>query len=412
MADNLGYSIFLDPKDAVRAWEMRAPLKPTVRWTEMMHEQHATAFTVAKVAKLDLLRQIQTSLDSVIRSGGTLEEWKKGLVPELQKAGWWGTVANKELTGTDQPIIVNERRLRTIYDTNVRMSLSAGHWARIQAQKDVLPYLRYLPSSSERKRPLHMSWYGTLLPVDDEWWQTHFPPNGWFCKCHFEQVSERKMRKMGWSITPVEQIAGGPSTKWEPAGGGVFQVPAGIDNGFSFNPGTAHLRAVADKAASSIQQALDAGLEAAARKTVREIVDDAAFEQFFSIPQGRFPIAVLTKEQREMIDGSSQLVVIPMKIMKKQKEGSKTSRGHSDLNIAAYRMLPDIVENAIVIIAQGDTKVIFMANRDTAGKSRWWKVIIRQDEGEPTPAIVSFQPADDRELRREAGKGEIVKDLR
>lgn len=169
MADNLGYSIFLDPKDTVRAWEARQPLQPTVHWEEMRNEQHAVAFTVAKVAKLDLLRQFYTSLDSVIREGGTFEGWKANILPELQRQGWWGAVRNAELTGTDETVTINERRLRIIYDTNVRMSLASGNWQRIQRQKGEAPWLRYLPSSSEHKRPLHMAWYGTLLPVDHPW---------------------------------------------------------------------------------------------------------------------------------------------------------------------------------------------------------------------------------------------------
>lgn len=406
MADSLGYSIFLDPKDTVRAWEMRAPLKPTVRWTEMMHEQHATAFTVAKVAKLDLLRQIQTSLDSVIRTGGTLEEWKKGLIPTLKSAGWWGTVANKDLTGTAEPIIVNERRLRTIYDTNVRMSLSSGHWARIQGQKDILPYLRYLPSTSEHKRPLHIAWYGTLLPVDHPWWRTHFPPNGWFCKCHFEQVSERRMRKNGWSVTPVGDIATGPAVEFVPASGQPISVPAGIDPGFSYNPGVAHLQAVATKAANSIQQALDVGLEAAARQTVREIVSDVAFTQFVALPEGRFPVAIITQAEQELIGAEHRVVMLPAGVFNKQ------ARNHGDLGMAEYRLLPDVVADASVIVSQGDVKVIFVAARDTASKNRWWKAVIRQDAGDPDPVLISYQPADDRELAREARKGNIVRDLR
>lgn len=121
MADTLGYSIFLKPDDVVRAWDARGALQPTVSWREMRNEEHAAAFTVAKVAKLDLLRLIQTSLDEVIRSGGTLQEWQARILPELQRQGWWGAVRDAELTGTDQTVIVNERRLRTIYDTNVRM---------------------------------------------------------------------------------------------------------------------------------------------------------------------------------------------------------------------------------------------------------------------------------------------------
>ncbi|NTV80668.1 MAG: hypothetical protein HGA24_04505, partial [Candidatus Aminicenantes bacterium] len=32
-------------------------------------------------------------------------------------------------------------------------------------------------------RPLHRAWNGTILPVDHAWWKTHFPPNGWRCRC-------------------------------------------------------------------------------------------------------------------------------------------------------------------------------------------------------------------------------------
>ncbi|WP_327752925.1 hypothetical protein VVT58_15530 [Sphingobium sp. SJ10-10] len=113
MADGLGNSIFLKPDDVVRAFEARGALQPTVRWSEMMHENHAVAFTVAKIAKLDLLRSVQASIGDVIREGGTFEEWKSGILPELQRAGWWGAVSNRELTGTDETIIVNNRRLKT-----------------------------------------------------------------------------------------------------------------------------------------------------------------------------------------------------------------------------------------------------------------------------------------------------------
>ncbi|WDF73517.1 phage head morphogenesis protein [Novosphingobium sp. KACC 22771] len=390
MADNLGYSIFLDPKDTVRAWEMRGALQPTVKWSEMMHEQHAVAFTVAKIAKLDLLRQIQTSLDTVIREGGTFEGWKANILPNLQSAGWWGTVANKDLTGTDQPITVNERRLRTIYDTNVRMSLASGHWTRIQSQKDVFPYLRYLPSTSEHKRPLHMAWYGTLLPVDHPWWQTHFPPNGWFCKCHFEQVSERKMAKKGWSITPVGDIATGPAQQFIPASGNPISVPAGIDPGFGFNPGTAHLRAVADKAANSIQMAVDAGLETAARQTVHEIVADPAFAQFVAIPQLPFPVAVIGQAEKAALNSNAWTILLSKDTMAKQDSH------HEELTLDDYRQLPQIVETGFS--EQQDAGRMRYFWKDDEGK--WWRAAIKSTANKLELFVASLHRLNEKEGRK------------
>lgn len=408
MTDNLGYSIFLEPTDIVRAFEARGTLRPTVRWSEMMHENHAVAFTVAKIAKLDLLRSMQTSIDDVIRNGGTFEEWKSGIMPELQKAGWWGAVRNRDLTGSDETVIVNNRRLRTIYNTNVRMSLASGHWQRIQRQKDVMPYLRYLPSTSEHKRPLHMGWYGILLPVDHPFWQTHFPPNGWGCKCHFEQVTERRMQRMGWTITPDSQLPQG-ARQFLPASGEPIMVPDGIDPGFSYNPGTAHLRAIAAKTVASMRDATDAGMEAQADQTLRSIIADPAFDQFLALPKGAFPVAILDRAQQQAIGASAQVVVMPEGIMRKQL-GQKpdVSRGHPELTSADYRMLPDIVSNALLVAQQGANRLIYFA--DASGNI--WKAVVRQDVGDELPVLVSFHRSRSRNIGPETRNLTILLDRR
>lgn len=402
MADSLGYSIFLEPKDAVRAWEARQGLQPTVSWREMLHEQHAVAFTIAKIAKLDLLRMMQKSLDDVIRNGGTFEKWQANVLPELQKAGWWGAVTNRDLTGTDQTIIVNERRLRTIYDTNVRMSMASGNWTKIQREKERFPYLRYLPSSSERKRPLHMEWYGVLLRVDHPWWQTHFPPNGWFCKCHFEQVSDLMMRRKGWSITPDGQIPDGPPVHFDPTTGstrtssdGKLQgaeiiVPAGIDPGFGYNPGTAHLRVVADKASRSIAQALGDGLYDPARQTVTALVHDPAFDQFLAIPAAPFPVGILPLGDLERINVQTAMVRLSRQTMDKQ------SAHHDDLTPDQYRQLPTVIQSGIVE-RESETRLRYFW-RDALGK--WWRAAIKRTLDKHELYVASFHRLNAKEGAR------------
>lgn len=408
MTDSLGSSIFLKPDDVVRAFAVRGALQPTVRWSEMMHADHAVAFTVAKIAKLDLLRTMRASIDDVLVNGGTFEGWKAGILPELKKAGWWGAVTNAELTGTDETIIVNNRRLRTIYNTNVRMSMASGHWARIQRQKDVLPYLRYLPSSSEHKRPLHKTWYGILLPVDHPFWQTHFPPNGWGCKCHFEQVSERKMKRMGWSVTPDDQLPKG-GTIFLPAAGDPISVPNGIDPGFSYNPGTAHLRAVAAKAVTSLRDAADAGLDAAADATLREIIADPAFDQFLGLPKGIFPVAILDPAQQAAIQARGRVVVMPEGVYRKQRgDMPQLSRGHPELTPDDYRLLPDIMARALVVAQQGENKLIFFS--DAAGNV--WKAVVRQDANDDRPVLVSFHRSRARNIAPETRNLTILLDRR
>lgn len=262
-----GTTIFLPPEDTVRVWQARDELRPTVRWSEMMHEEHSSAFTVAKIARLDLLAAVRSSLDEVIRNGGTFEEWKASIGPELQKAGWWGVVRDPTLTGTSAPVIVNDRRLRTIYRTNIRMSVSAGKWRRVLRQRDQFPYLRYRSDHPRRyPREQHLGWHGLILPVEHVFWQEHFPPNGWGCNCDFDQVSEAMLRRRGWKVSddpPAEK-----RVPFYPAGRSTpIMVPKGIDPGFSYNPGTAHIQALADKLARSTALAEEIGLRGPAART-------------------------------------------------------------------------------------------------------------------------------------------------
>ena len=37
-------TIYLSPENTVRVWQERQELRPTVRWSEMMHEEHSRAF--------------------------------------------------------------------------------------------------------------------------------------------------------------------------------------------------------------------------------------------------------------------------------------------------------------------------------------------------------------------------------
>jgi SPP1 gp7 family putative phage head morphogenesis protein len=242
MAD-IRATIGLEPKDAVEFFRSKGTYPVSRHWTDLWQEEHARAFTVAKMMERGLLEQVRTSLDQVIANGGTFEQWKDQIRPELERAGWWGKVDNSDLTGVDWPVFVGPARLRTIYNTNLRMARAAGKWKRIQALKKVAPYLRYSAILDGRTRPLHRAWHGTILPVDHPWWNTHFPPCGWNCRCTVTQLSERDLRLRGWTVS--EPPPEGPSHGFVKADGEIISVPAGIDPGFAYNVGKRHLTGLA-----------------------------------------------------------------------------------------------------------------------------------------------------------------------
>ncbi|MCP1217121.1 phage minor head protein [Acetobacter orientalis] len=45
-----------------------------------------------------------------------------------------------------------------------------------------------------------MAWDGMILPANDPWWNTHYPPNGWQCHCTVEPVSRRDLKRYNWTV--------------------------------------------------------------------------------------------------------------------------------------------------------------------------------------------------------------------
>lgn len=253
------------PKEAT-AFIRNKSLKVGFSWLDVWREEHAFSFTVAKALQLDVLQSIKDELEKAKKGGLTFAQFKKDLTPTLQRLGWWGVQETEDpQTGKSKPEqLGSPRRLKTIFETNMRTARSAGQWERIQRTKQSLPYLIYLLGPSQEHRPEHVQWHGTLLPADASWWLTHMPINGWGCKCRVRQVSEReagRLEKEGVPAADRKQLlnpeTGLPTGQLEKRTvpvttkapeirtrewvnkrtGEVLDVPLGIDPGFDNNPG-------------------------------------------------------------------------------------------------------------------------------------------------------------------------------
>jgi len=212
-------------KEAI-AWFKAKRLKPSFSYLETWKEEHARAFVIAKVLEVDVLREMQTILSDALEKGETFETFKKKALPELEKTGFWLDHA-KAVRGVPA-------RLLTIYETNMRVSRATGQWQRIQRTKTALPYLLYALGPAARHREEHVSWAGTILPVEDPWWDEHMTPNGWGCRCHVIQITRREAgRRGGPSKSPIVE-----RRRWRnPLTGKTELIPRGIDPGWNYNPG-------------------------------------------------------------------------------------------------------------------------------------------------------------------------------
>lgn len=82
----------------------------------------------------------------------------------------------------------NKDWLETEFNTSIQQSQSAEQWLSIQDQKAELPLLKYQTAADERVRDDHAAWDNIIRPVDDPFWNSHMPSNGYNCRCTVIQI--------------------------------------------------------------------------------------------------------------------------------------------------------------------------------------------------------------------------------
>ncbi len=243
MTDRPGFTFSDEPSPEVSAYLRQKGLRPAFRWSEVWAEEHAHAFTIAKAVQADVLETLKEAVQYAIDKGVPYEAWARDLKPELQRQGWWGQAEMADpATGEVKPReLGSPRRLRTIFDANLRSARAAGQWERGQRTKAVLPFYLYQLGPSERHRPEHVAREGMIRPVDDPIWTTWFPPNGWGCKCWLRQITRREAERLGISPPPAIETVPWKRQRDDGAVETVY-VPVGIDPGWATNPGLSRAR--------------------------------------------------------------------------------------------------------------------------------------------------------------------------
>lgn len=177
---------------------------PTRRWDDLWQGQHARAFVVAGATRDALLSDLREAVDAAISKGETLEDFRARFRGIVQRHGWTGWTGEGTPGG-------EAWRTSVIYHTNLRTAYMAGRWETLKH----FPYLKYKHNTVRNPREEHQAWDGLVLATNDPWWETHYPPNGWGCRCSVIGMSAAKLRAEG--LTPDQAppvIDGGPPPEW------------------------------------------------------------------------------------------------------------------------------------------------------------------------------------------------------
>ena len=152
------------PDAAVEFWKWRAKLTDAEAQALGESAKHR-AFYVTGLAHHDLVQLVSDGLEDALKNGETLADFKTRIMTAIQTQGW------------------HDYRIENIFRTNLQTAYAAGRYKKMQAVKASRPYWQYLAVMDRRVRPSHAILDGKVYPADHEFWATHYPPNGFRCRC-------------------------------------------------------------------------------------------------------------------------------------------------------------------------------------------------------------------------------------
>jgi len=308
-------------------------LVPTAKWDELWKAQHDRAFMVAGAAKADLLADLAGAVDKAIAEGETLEQFRKRFRQIVTDRGWHGWTGEGTKAG-------EAWRTRVIYETNLITSYSAGRLEQLRAGG--YRYWMYKHSDSRNPRPHHRALDGVVLPADDPFWQSHYPPNGWGCRC----------RAVGVDGPRSAQRLGGDFNKPLPRGWNTIDPktgePVGIDKGWGYMPG-----GTATSTVSALASKLNQLPPAPSVAVIQDWLKADAFARWYAKPQGSWPLVRLPADDLERMGAKAGVSVG----MLSAETAGKQLREHPELLPAEYAAAQGVVDAATNKALDGNSMI-------------------------------------------------------
>jgi SPP1 gp7 family putative phage head morphogenesis protein len=84
----------------------------------------------------------------------------------------------------------NRNHLQAEYQTAKRSAQASRQWKGFEKNQDLFPNLKYMTIADDKVRLDHEKLHGVIKAVNDPFWDTHYPPNGWRCRCYVKPTTE------------------------------------------------------------------------------------------------------------------------------------------------------------------------------------------------------------------------------
>ncbi|MDD3236822.1 MAG: phage minor head protein [Candidatus Gastranaerophilales bacterium] len=190
----------LPPEKAISYLQNKG-YKITNDWRELWEDAHAKSFTIAKMTKLQMLKDTKNTLETALKEGWGEAQTKRELKNMFKSKGWWGKKTIIDENGEEKEIQLGSNyRVNTIYRQNIQSAFNAGRYLEQLEDVDFAPYFQYEAILDERTRPEHRALNDKVFRYDDPIWAYIYPPNGWGCRCIVRNLTEDEVKNKGLKV--------------------------------------------------------------------------------------------------------------------------------------------------------------------------------------------------------------------
>ena len=169
--------------------------KPAVTrdvFEKLSPELRARAFTVSGIENMDTLQRLRDKI-ARLPEGVPWDEVKADVLQDVLPYFVDPDASEEDQAGQTAAAA---RRSELLVRHHGFQAYATTQHVLIQETKDALPYLQYWSMGDGRVRESHAALDTTVLRVDSPFWDGHYPPWEWSCRCMVTQLTDEDVADM------------------------------------------------------------------------------------------------------------------------------------------------------------------------------------------------------------------------
>jgi SPP1 gp7 family putative phage head morphogenesis protein len=167
-SDPLGFDFDQKPEAAIEYFKKKK-IVTRKQFDKLADDARSGSFTVSGVYRKQVVEAFKTAIGEALEEG----------TPQAEVLQTFRDI----IKGSAGQQMLGDWHLENVFRTNVQMAYGVGRRQSMEAVSDVLPYWTYHAVGDDRTRPTHQALSGICLKSDNSFWNSHYPPWAFACRC-------------------------------------------------------------------------------------------------------------------------------------------------------------------------------------------------------------------------------------